>query len=269
MDSWPDLRAGIVENLTAALILLVVGVIGGWVGQRLHVRRAAGRLLEFPDGQVHIVLAAPAYMTPSSAGTSPQASVPIATIGTVFAFRHLYNLLHIVRPRSTSESSVYFSADFPPSLLGDNLVCVGFPQTNLVSREILRRIELPVAIDGHEWIDQNSGLTYKAIIEDGHVVEDYGALVRLKNPFNEASVVYIFAGTQTYGMKAAAEFLSEENLLLIKDAWLPTPVVRRLPAAMRALLVKRERSQGYEILVQTHVNRYFTSTPAQIVRYDL
>lgn len=196
-------------------------------------------------------------------------AIPIATIGTVFAYRHIVDLLRHCRPKEVGSLEVYFSADFPPSMLSDNLILIGFPDTNLVTREVTNRVTLPVPISGHSWTDAASGSVFTATVREGHVVEDCGAVIRIPNPYNPRSIVYIFAGTQTFGMKAAAEFMNKKHLLELTGAWLPEGIARRTPDFLKPLIARNGRNRHYEIIVQAHVNRYFSSDPEKVRMYRI
>lgn len=197
------------------------------------------------------------------------ASVPIAAIGTVFAYRHVVDLLRQRQPRAIYNPSVYFSAEFPPALQGDNLILIGFSKTNLVTRDVTKRIGLPVPVDDHTWHDSIAVADYTAVVEDGHIIEDYGAIVRIANPYNAKSIVYIIAGTQTYGVKAAAEFLNSRNLLELNKAHVPKGIYSHIPSVLHPLIAKNGRKQHYEIIVQAHVRRYFTSEATSVCSYPL
>jgi hypothetical protein len=267
--TWQALQGGVLQNLVAALITFLLGLGLGWLGQRILSKRSARQLLSLPDGKVHIVLASPSYLRPGETTSTTNASVPIATIGTIFAYRHIVDLLRRRQPKGKDSLSVYFSAEFPPALLADNLILIGFAKTNLITRDVTKRVPLPVLVDDHIWHDTITTADYAAVIEAGHITEDYGALIRVVNPYNRNSIVYIIAGSQTYGMKAAAEFLNNRNLLEITEAYVPERIYSHIPHFLYPLIAKNGRKRHYEIIVQTHVKSYFTSEATRVCSYPL
>ena len=124
-------------------------------------------------------------------------------------------------------------------------------------------------VDDHIWHDTITTADYAAVIEAGHITEDYGALIRVVNPYNRNSIVYIIAGSQTYGMKAAAEFLNNRNLLEITEAYVPERIYSHIPHFLYPLIAKNGRKRHYEIIVQTHVKSYFTSEATRVCSYPL
>ncbi|MEN3306100.1 MAG: hypothetical protein V7603_2302 [Micromonosporaceae bacterium] len=252
---------GILTNLVAALPLLLVGLLSGWVSRYVFERHAIRRSLGFPHERIHIVLATPLYITPGTNRPKRSPGVPMATIGTVFAYQHVVNLLLRGYP-GMRKVSLYFSDDFPPSFYEDNLILIGFPQTNRVTRSVMARLALPIQFDDHVLVERETSRSFCARVESGSITEDYGCLVRARNPFNPRSIVYILAGSQTYGMKAAAEYLDS---------------VTRGRATLQTIARGGRIHQGarpplgpeYQVIVRVLVEKYFTSSLEVVASYAL
>jgi hypothetical protein len=107
------------------------------------------------------------------------------------------------------------SSDFPMGrLLSDNLVCVGGPIHNRVSRVVLDRLKLPVGFDGYSVVSTASGRRYEAKCDpvSGKIVRDIGLVVIDTNPFNADSLVVLLMGSRTFGCPAASRFITSNQL---------------------------------------------------------
>ena len=74
--------------------------------------------------------------------------MPTATIGTVFAYQSVANLLQRGYPRLRNVG-FYFSQDFPAGFYGDNLILIGFPKTNRVTSDVFERLQPRLIITVH------------------------------------------------------------------------------------------------------------------------
>lgn len=101
------------------------------------------------------------------------------------------------------------------STMHGDLVCIGGPKTNEVTKEVLARIRplLPAGTSLETVADVPGGRPTDRIIWQGseHANGDavvYGLIIRCRNPLgHRGGVLTILAGTGTYGTEAAAEAL--------------------------------------------------------------
>jgi len=191
----------------------------------------------------------------------------MATIGTVFAYQSVVNLLQRGYPHLRN-IGFYFSQDFPAGFYGDNLILIGFPKTNRVTNDVFERLRPPVVFDGHQLVEQATGQRFTAKLAEGvRVVEDYGCFVRARNPYNPESVVLVLAGSQTYGMKAAADYLDSVCLSGGRlRGRLSMLILRRRPAGSASRTLESVHCQ---VVLKVHVERYFTSSPEVVAQFSL
>lgn len=256
----------VLVNLAATIPVLLIGLVSGWVSRYVYERRQIRQIFGLRHNRIHIVLGTPLHIAPGTNRPRKTSGVPIATIGTVYAYQYVANLLQRAYPQMR-DLRFYFSEDFPAAFYGDNLILIGFPKTNLVTREVMQRLEPPVVFVDHVLVDRASGDRYQAQISGLDIVEDYGCLIRACNPYNPASVVFILAGSQTYGMKAAAQYL---DMLCETGASRWSPLLafgRRVRGSVRQATEVLPRF--YQFVVRVKVQRYYTSHPEIVARHSL
>jgi len=99
-------------------------------------------------------------------------------------------------------------------LLKHNLVCVGGPVNNRVTRHILDRVSLPVHFDGYTVVSDASGKRYEATVDNAtnKIVRDVGVVVFIRNPFEPRSSVALLMGARTFGVAACSHVLTTGSL---------------------------------------------------------
>jgi hypothetical protein len=126
--------------------------------------------------------------------------------------RHLYQ---------HPQMSVHSCLDVQQRYDKANLVLIGGPQTNFVTRKILSdhrvKDKLDYVFDGHKLVDKHSGKSYEANIKSdvtqGVSGIDYGFVWKGSNPFAEGKRVYILAGSRTFGTLAATAALCDMQFM--------------------------------------------------------
>lgn len=114
--------------------------------------------------------------------------------------------------RSTFKSKTRISTSdrFSSSALRQDLLILGGPVHNGVTRHFLERLGLEELLDGYAIIGKD-GKRYEAqtakIAGQEQVIEDYGLVVRAPNPYNEKRRVTILIGSRTAGTLIAARSL--------------------------------------------------------------
>ena len=251
----------VIANLFATLLVFLTGMGASLLLMYFKNKHPLRQILGFEKTSgVDIVLGAPTRIIPGTTRTGEGHGVPLTPIGIIFAFHRIARLLTQAYPK-LKNIGVYSSTDFPNQQYDRNLVLIGFPRANQVTQEIMQDMQLPLVFDGHALVDSTTReVVYQALVEGDEVKEDYGCLIRGPNPYHRGSAIFILAGCQTYGVKAAADFLSSQNVLALWDIHVPL-FFRRL-ASKLVFLVPRERSKlYYEAVVKVKVRQHLTSEP--------
>lgn len=256
-------------SLAATLIVFTLGMGFGrlvsFLSERYPLRRMLGLC---KDNLVCIVIASPTRIIPGTTDTMTTEGVPLTPIGPVFAYERISNLLATAYPKMKNVR-LYFSTDFPHELYSQNLILIGFPKANQVTKEIMTDIELPLVFDEHALVEKNTGrVAYQATIHAGEVRKDFGCLVRVPNPYQSRSRVFILAGCQTYGVKAAADFLAAQNLLELWNIKVPGLLYLAL-TKFSWLVPSRFTNEYYQIVVSVQVRQHFTSQPELVAYHPL
>ena len=110
-------------------------------------------------------------------------------------------------------------ADGDP-LHGNDVIILGGPKWNKIARQFLEKMptSLPYTMDTKGIIDRMHGKRIDISAIDGKITEDYGLVIKTKNPFNEKARCFLFAGVHTYGVHAAALAFSSK-LTRLRYLW--------------------------------------------------
>lgn len=255
-------------EIVSALVVLILGVIAGAVGRAVVQRRSLRRLLDIRSTRpVRFVIGTPLFIDPKTDSTTEEQAVPLATLGTLLAYQRLSNLLARAYPQ-LGQVQVYAAPNFPAACYGDNLVLIGFPRTNRVTDVVLSRIQPPIVFHDHELVDTKTGKTWNAVVEGHQIVRDFGYILRARNPYNSRAVVLVVAGSQTYGMKVAADYLDPSNILELWNVK-PTRCLRWVSGRFPFMIPERSRTREFQVVVSADVNDYFTSVPSMESYYPL
>lgn len=117
--------------------------------------------------------------------------------------------------------SVHLCLDVQQRYEKANLVLIGGPESNFVTRKILSdhrvKDKLDYMFDGYKLVDKHSEKSYEANITSdvtkGVSGIDYGFVWKGSNPFAESKRVYILAGSRTFGTLAAAAALCDMRFM--------------------------------------------------------
>lgn len=151
--------------------------------------------------------------------------------GDVQALLEAYVALREMKP--SGDVSLLPSNAVHGAQLGCNVVSVGGPRWNVVTRALLNRLDPPWKFAGTPGsstsglLNQESGEQLTAVTdESGEVLQTHGFIVCAPNPFNDSNRVTIIAGLSTLGVLAAtrcvippAEDQSMEVLNLVESAY--------------------------------------------------
>lgn len=266
--SFESLFGNTLANIISAIIILVFGAVLGWIGTRLIERRPLRLLLGLQESRGEIiVLATPVYIIPGTTSISDRPGIPLTPLGPVFAFKSITNLITSAYPK-LANIRLYFSNDFPSELHDQNLFLIGFPKANEVTKDVMSNLDLPLIFDNHTLVNSKTNKpVYNAVVEDNQVVEDYGCLIRAPNPYSDGSVVFIFAGCQTYGVKAAADFFSVTNILELRGITV-SKLQKRLLSRLPFLLLPQDNN-FYQIILRVKVKDHFIYQPTVVAYHKI
>ena len=117
------------------------------------------------------------------------------------------------------------SASVTPDVLGSNLVVLGGPLNNHVTRDLMRALRVRLSYDINEEVAQFAAggdpVTLRLERDpNGLIVTDIGYFGRFRNPFNRSRYVVFCQGYHTFGTLAAASVLADGSQALANRRWL-------------------------------------------------
>lgn len=145
---------------------------------------------------------------------------------------------------------------------GANLVCIGGPDSNIVTTEILNEINHTIEIGDRarntiEMKDNQTGNIYFPKTEDDRggkpvVIVDHGLLVQAPNPFDPRHKVMIVAGSYGYGTWAGVKLARSPQFLRSQpgpngsgiECLYETKILREIPQQPRIILLREISPQS-------------------------
>jgi hypothetical protein len=108
------------------------------------------------------------------------------------------------------------SGEFPEDhAITGNLVLIGGPVHNRLTRIMLERTEVPFHFEEYTLVDDRSGERFDAEIRGDVIVSDVALVVVTDNPYSPSNRVVMVAGCRTYGCIAGARQLIHPAVLRI------------------------------------------------------
>ena len=150
------------------------------------------------------------------------------------------------------------------NIYSSNLVCIGGPDANSVTKLILERIEPGISLGIPERhniaiTDVKNGRSYVPEIDPGgldgtRVTLDHGVVIKGQNPFNQKRCVLIVAGSFGFGTWAAAKLLSSRQFLanpLVKrgldiECLFRSVVIDEIPQEPEIILIREVTTRDSE-----------------------
>jgi hypothetical protein len=96
-----------------------------------------------------------------------------------------------------------YSSSFPQELYKETLVVVGGPLNNACTATFLRSIDT-ISFNQDFQMVLPGGETCEGSYDGESAVHDFGAIIRVANPFDPSKDVLLLVGCDTYGVLAAA-----------------------------------------------------------------
>jgi hypothetical protein len=118
-------------------------------------------------------------------------------------------VLASLRNQHGFELPLRYADQFDANALGGNLVLVGGPDANSITRTVLRRVDTDLQFGD---ADRNQISFFSRATDTAYVPEtgrdfvDYGVLIRARNPFASENVVLLMFGCFGYGTWAAGRY---------------------------------------------------------------
>lgn len=199
---------GILDNLIAAGL----GVLAAWVTYRLRrMKHRVSRDAPYYDiwnlrSDQTVTIVTGAIPDPA------RGQVPRMSSGDIKALTEVILSIRAMYPNLQYRH--VSSPDLPTGGLDDNLVVIGGPKWNWVSRYFLsERKESPVSFEEYDIVvrAEPDDERFCASVEDSQILGDTGVICRLPHPDAPDKAVLIFAGCHTYGVLAAVRYLSYVN----------------------------------------------------------
>lgn len=178
-----------------------------WIHAQISVRRPAARLWSIDRSRpVHIITAQ------DDSDFSNEFTVKVYPAEYLAAVEVRTLLYEMVRHGNINLiTSNEFQAG--PSL-AHNLVCIGGPIHNRVTKILLERLAIPVEFDGYAVVSTVTSKRYEALVDpvSGRITRDVAVVVLEKNPFQEESLVALLMGARTFGCPAGSRMLTRGPL---------------------------------------------------------
>lgn len=258
--SFQAIFEGVAGNFVYFLVGL--GVAGLWrlLSTRFVSRAVLGWGFRPP---FTVVIGSPFGIEPGTTTLSRAVGLPIFGFGPLNALHSVWNLLRGAFKKKRAAVPLVTSRTFDRKALSDSLIAIGYPLGNPVTASLLDGLkELPIKFDDHKVLDAQTGaLVCEAVYSGGEVTNDYGVLVVAPNPFNADARLLVLAGTETYGVKAAADLLSYEHVRTLYGApnWVPKWAV-----VVAAIFLSRSKKNRKVVIVSCQVNGLFVSKPSVV-----
>ncbi|QDW31068.1 hypothetical protein FFF93_015810 [Arthrobacter sp. KBS0702] len=208
-----EILSGVSGNLFSGAIAFVFGLLARRAWSRWTKTRPAGQLWGvLREKRVELVLTTAPESSPRENSSLVFPSEAIAG-GEVSSY--LTNMLKV-------ECRTRLSGTFPSTSWNRNLIVIGGPVHNNVTRILLSRLDAGVEFDGHA-IVLADGRRFQAettVDERGVTapIADFGLVIRLPNPFSSKQHVTLLIGSNTHGCLIAARAMLHENVKLSSRA---------------------------------------------------
>ena len=203
MNTWLD----IVSTLAQVAVGAIAAMIASRVRRYLTTRRPAVRIWGLQRGKpTHIVTA---QDESNFADEFTVKVYPTEYLAAVEVRSLVSDVLECHRV-TLSTSREFGVAHF----IHDNIVCIGGPVHNRITKILLDRLQLPFGFEGFTLVSTATGNRYDAVTESDpdRILRDVGVVILADNPFNNETRVAILMGARTFGCAAAAGYITEGNL---------------------------------------------------------
>lgn len=106
-----------------------------------------------------------------------------------------------------TEVEYYTSKELPQSKLRSNLIVIGGPDFNQITKELIDNISFPFQYRTHGFetyfYDKVNKLRFEIKERRGQIIEDYGLFAHFSNPLTSNTSIIMIGGLQTFGVLGA------------------------------------------------------------------
>ena len=197
-------------NLLAGLIGFCVAWIWRWSRTTLRLRHGRRFWKPYTLEGSQIVLGRFSEFTPFE-------STGLVGLGDAIALSELRDYLGGLGLR---EYQVTYADRLTGEDLASNLVLLGGPDANSITKEILANIRTTIRFGNPEiyeiaMYDTKSSVIYAPLRDPDtdELVRDYGLIVRSANPYGPSKHVLVLAGSYGFGTMAAARYATSKEFL--------------------------------------------------------
>jgi hypothetical protein len=205
-----DLLLGVVGNLLSALI----GFVGGWILDRakfqFQTRKAKRFWRSFAKSRTKVVMGRFHEFTEFE----PSGLIGLGDAVALAELQSFFDRLGLPR------LSVGYANRMGVDDLKQNLILLGGPDANSVTREVVSRIQPTIRFGDPRnneisITDSQSGkvFTPRWSSESEDVVTDYGLVYKVQNPFSPDHDVLLIAGSFGYGTWAGVQYVTSPSFL--------------------------------------------------------
>jgi hypothetical protein len=265
---WEKIINDSVNQIPAWMLTTLIGFASGiifkWIADRSARIKPSRVLLDCKNPkELHIVIGAPWGIIPGTTELHQYDGMPIFGFGSLNAYHNIMQLFNTAYPKMKA-FPLETSKSFDLKNIKHDLILIGFPLGNEVTAIVMDDLNLPIKFNGHDIIDSRTkNIEYQAKAQSKKIVADYGCIIHAPNPYNPDASVTIFAGCETFGVKAAAEFFGVHNLHLLHNLRWPRGFWLAL---LSGVIFRLNGTRYYQVIVSTQVRGLFTSEPT-LVKY--
>lgn len=267
---WLTLVLGAVLG---ALVAMLFNAFHVRITHSLFLRRPSAALLKVSRTSAPLIyIGVPVHVRARTRAVRPS-GLPVFGYGPLMALANLSRLLTASGVSRHHLPTIKPSTAWDVGDLDKDLLVLGWPRGNDVAATLMGMIDVPVEWRGDDgravWGETPAGPTllgrgeYEESGGDRRTVRDFGVAISVANPRRADRAALLLGGSETFGVLAAAEAISPENVpAILNMGWIGT-TAWNLPI-VRSLLVRRLRNREWCFVVDSDV-RDLSITPPRFV----
>lgn len=143
-----------------------------------------------------------------------------AALGYITEYMGASNIMyHLNKVYSKIKFDIDMECFFNEKDLNKNIILIGGPVNNRLTRRFLEEINIPFRFEGYTLVDELNNKRYDAVISNDNIETDYSLIVNWDNPFVPGYRTIMICGCRTIGCYAGVLFLTESfrELKLMKN----------------------------------------------------
>ena len=195
-----------VINLTIAIVIFILGILAHRAYDFIYNRIPYYKIWGFErKSEINVVTGNIRFETDASKSDSDYSALMAS--GDIDALVEVISSLKLIYPKAKIRR--FFTEEYPERVIDENLITIGGPVWNTVTRRVLETIKSPLYFDKNlNLIDLISKQEYETTEKDGKPVKDYGIVLKIPNPYDKDNCLILIAGCDTYGVLAGSKCIS-------------------------------------------------------------